>query len=261
MKVDVTVNFMAAGRGAWNSRGIGGTLSLDGTKPGMYYRLPASGTKYVGSANVTADDRAVKGAVKAYQGALNRRLGTKLTLDGILGPITSKAIVDFQKAKGEVADGAIGPKTSKSLLINDLATVVQRNWRLFPASQPVNQRILCGLITQESGWDAGAVGTVDNHDLGLMQINGDNHDYTEEQRLDPMIAFQFAFDYLFNALNDYRSVNIDDAIASYNLGLGGMSRWITQGRPILYWPSGSNPATDTPRRVWDYINTIKTACS
>lgn len=251
------------GRGAWSS--VGGTLALKSDNPGPYYKLPISGINYIGkSIDITdPNQRAVKGAVKAYQAGLNRRIGTKLLVDGILGPVTSKAIIEFQKVRGLAPDGAIGATTSKALLLNDLAKVVQQNWQMYPGTTAISQTILCGLVTQESGWDAGAVGYVDDHDFGLMQISGDNHDYTEEQRLDPMVAFQFAFDYLRNSINDYRIVTLDDAIASYNLGIGGASKWITAGRPNLWDPTG-RPPTDpkyNPRNVRGYITTIKTACA
>jgi peptidoglycan hydrolase-like protein with peptidoglycan-binding domain len=44
------------------------------------------------------------------QGLLNT-FGYKLTVDGIVGPVTMKAIVDFQKKNALVADGIVGPKT------------------------------------------------------------------------------------------------------------------------------------------------------
>jgi peptidoglycan hydrolase-like protein with peptidoglycan-binding domain len=44
------------------------------------------------------------------QGLLNT-FGYKLAVDGIVGPVTMNAIVDFQKKNGLVADGIVGPKT------------------------------------------------------------------------------------------------------------------------------------------------------
>lgn len=44
------------------------------------------------------------------QGLLNT-FGYKLAVDGIVGPVTMAAIVDFQKKNGLVADGIVGPKT------------------------------------------------------------------------------------------------------------------------------------------------------
>jgi hypothetical protein len=242
-----------SGRGAWSK--IGGTLSVDGTKPGVYYRTPATGTNYIGKTidQLDPNQRAVKGAVKAYQGALNRRLGTNLTLDGVLGPVTSGKITAFQKKAGEYVDGVLGPKTSKSLLLPDLQKVVRNYHTTNPGYDEITWVIVSGVINSESGWDAGAVGYVDESDLGLAQINGPSHPYTEAQRLDPMLAFPFVFIYLRDSLKTAKIVTIDDAIASYNLGVGGAGKWIDAGRPDIWKPS----ATSAPRDVRAYINRIK----
>jgi hypothetical protein len=243
-----------SGRGAWSK--IGGTLSVDGTKPGVYYRTPATGTNYIGKNidSTDANQRAVKGAVKAYQAALNRRLGIKLLVDGILGPVTSKAISDFQTKVGEYVDGVIGPKTSKSLLLPDLEKVVRNYRTAYPGHNEITSTIVSGVINSESGWDAGAVGYVDDKDLGLAQINGPAHpQYTEAQRLDPLLAFAFVFIYLRDSLDNAKIVTIDDAIASYNLGIGGAAKWIAAGRPDKWKPT----ATSAERDVRAYINRIK----
>jgi len=249
-----------SGRGAWNSRGVGGTLNIKGDGPGLYYRTPATGTDYIGKTVDTTDvnERAVKGAVKAYQAALNRRLGINLTLDGVLGPVTSKAISDYQAKAGEHVDGVIGPKTSKSLLLPDLQKVVRNYRTAYPGHDEITWIIICGIITNESAWDAGAVGAVDDEDLGLAQINGPSHtQYTEAQRLDPMVAFPFVFNYLRESLDYVSIVTIDDAIASYNLGVGGATNWIKAGRPDIWKPT----PTSAPRDVRGYIDRIKTACA
>ncbi len=247
-----------AGRGAWSK--VGGTLSIKGDAPGLYYRTPASGTNYIGKTINEADpnQRAVKGAVKAYQSALNRRMNLSLTVDGILGPVTSKAISDFQKSRGEYVDGVIGPKTSKSLLFADLQKV-GRQYRLAnPGTSVISDEILCGVISSESGWDAGAVGYVDDEDLGLAQINGPSHpQWSEAQRLEPNTAFVFVFNYLKDSLATAKIVTIDDAIASYNLGVGGAGKWIDAGRPDKWKPT----PTSAERDVRGYITKIKTACA
>lgn len=249
-----------SGRGAWNKYGVGGTLNVKGDGPGMYYRLPATGTNHIGKTIDATDpnQRAVKGAVKAYQGALNRRLGINLLVDGVLGPVTSKAIFDYQKQAGEYVDGVLGPQTSKSLLYPDLAKVVRNYRTAYPNHDEITAVIVCGLISNESAWDAGAVGYVDDEDLGLAQINGPSHpQYTEAQRLDPNLAFAFVFLYLKNSLDYSTIVTIEDAIASYNLGVGGASKWIAAGRPAIWKPT----PTSAPRDVAGYIERIKTACA
>ena len=56
--------------------------------------------------------------VRALQTALNTRLvgdGVALTVDGIYGPATARAVVFFQECQGLLADGIVGPATWKRL--------------------------------------------------------------------------------------------------------------------------------------------------
>src|SRR6185503_9203117 len=116
---------MTHGRGAWNNSGAGGTKKYkDETKPGPYY--------YLGSGDeptTNQDAFAVHGAVKAYQRALNRRLGDKyaIKVDGHFGPSTVAAVTRFQQLntdKGLTVWGGIGPDTSMVLLLPDVEKVV-----------------------------------------------------------------------------------------------------------------------------------------
>jgi peptidoglycan hydrolase-like protein with peptidoglycan-binding domain len=52
--------------------------------------------------------------IKWVQRALNR-LGFELTVDGILGPRTEAAVLEFQTRAGLEADGLPGPKTCQAL--------------------------------------------------------------------------------------------------------------------------------------------------
>jgi len=47
--------------------------------------------------------------VKCLQDAL------EIAADGIFGPLTQKAVINFQKSKGLVPDGIVGPKTKAAL--------------------------------------------------------------------------------------------------------------------------------------------------
>jgi peptidoglycan hydrolase-like protein with peptidoglycan-binding domain len=248
-----------AGRGAWPSNGLGGTLSSSGTGPGRFYRLPATGTNYIGKATPTdVNMRAVKGAVVAYQNALSARLGISLTPDGVLGPITASAIEQFQTKIKVTVDGVIGPETSKRLVCPDMQSVVWTERLKYPGLRQITPQIVCGTIQHESAFDAGAVGAIDDNDIGIAQINGPAWpDYTEAERLDPKVGFKFIYDYYRRAVNDDRINTIEDAIASYNLGVGGASRWISQGRPEEYYP----PNNVNPRYVWNYIDSIKGGCA
>ncbi len=50
------------------------------------------------------------------------RLGHTLTVDGIFGPDTAKAVMTLQKKAGVDPDGVVGPKT-RAVLLEALASV------------------------------------------------------------------------------------------------------------------------------------------
>jgi transglycosylase-like protein with SLT domain/putative peptidoglycan binding protein len=237
---------MGHGRGAWPNAGTGGTKAYkSSTKPGPYY--------YLGTGNLrptdSVDNLAVREAVKAYQRALNRRLGTDIEVTGHYNAATQVAVTQFQQKNSSLLTvwGGIGPDTSFLLLYPDLVKVVRQK-----ASSALTPVVVSGIIRHESSWDAGAVGYVDNTDLGLAQINGPSHpNLSAKDRLHPQTAFDFVISYMNSALGQLNG-NLKDAIASYNLGIGGAKRWISQGRPQWYTPQGASE----PRDVWAYISAV-----
>ena len=243
------------GRGAWPNSGAGGTRAFKtSNKPGPYYYL-GSGSLKPGD---SVDNFAVREAVKAYQRALNRRTGSKIDVTGVYNTATRVAITNFQQANSKMLTvwGGIGPDTSFLLLYPDLVNAVKKD-----ADSRLTPVIASGLIRHESSWDAGAVGYVDPTDLGLAQINGPSHpDLTARDRLHPQTAFEFVIAYMNRAIAHFFAEhprrsdanNMRDAIASYNLGIGGADRWISQGRPQWYTPQGAS----SPRDVWAYINAV-----
>ena len=235
------------GRGAWNVAGVGGTTKYkDATKPGPYYFLGTG--KAPDGRKRDANEFAVFRAVIAYQRALNRA-GYKLADDGFLGDKTSAALFDYQTKHPECGTpwGGVGPDTSKSLLL-PLAQATHAEH----ADSRIPLKVLTGVVKTESLWDAGAVGATDDNDLGLAQINGPSHpDLDVYERTLPVVAFNFVLDYLTNALNQLDG-NIRDAVASYNLGIGGARTWIKAGRPEIWQPT----ATSAPRNVSNYIDNI-----
>lgn len=233
------------GRGSWSASGVGGTRDFKRDRPGPYY------TRDIGRIKVVDNNtRAVFEAVKVYQRALNRQTSAVLAVDGWFGKVTHRAVVRYQKAAdipGTTAWGGIGPETSEHLLRPYVNAIVRRQESHIPA------RIVRGLIGKESQWDAGAVGFIDDDDVGLAQINADAHpDWGFVKRIKPLHNVQFIVDYLASNLKQLDD-DLEDAIAAYNLGVAGARRWIERGRPNEYTPPGSTSV----RHVWDYINEIK----
>jgi len=247
------------GRGAWNNAGLGGTKAYKSANPGPYYY---KGTGY-DQGTRDANEYAVWGAVKAYQKALTE-WGFPCTVDGLYGDQTVRQVTAWQTAWVKTGDpkasiwGGIGPESSEHML----KKVLDRVYAAFPDGDVlITKKIVSGVIRMESNWDAGAVGYVDNTDVGLAQINaGANPDWSTDQRLTPELSFNFVLSYLNVAL-DRLGLNIRDAIASYNLGVGGRNSsgvlvgckaWIAAGRPDIWTP----PYTTTPRAVKVYIDKI-----
>jgi peptidoglycan hydrolase-like protein with peptidoglycan-binding domain len=233
------------GRGAWPNKGTGGTLSLDGTKPGAFYRAPAADATMPGltaarsiraGASVNINDYAVWAAIKAIQ----KRVGLK-DQDGLFGADTANAVRIFQQRANLVDDGIVGPATSKRMWLYDLTHLVgytaQAKW------------LAGGHITYESGWDPGAVGVTTPVDLGLGQINGPAQPaLTVDQRLDPNVSLPFVAQLVTANLGAFGG-NVDDAVLAYNLGRQGARDWVAAGRPQMWGQ------TDTTK----YITRIKEA--
>lgn len=57
----------------------------------------------------------VGGVVRALQTALNDKHGYRLAVDGVFGPRTQAAVIEFQKHMGLVPDGVAGPVTWEAL--------------------------------------------------------------------------------------------------------------------------------------------------
>jgi len=146
--------------------------------------------------------------------------------------------------------GGVGPETSERLLRPWLGKTLSQ----LAHNVLVTATVVSGLVRTESQWDPGAVGYVDDRDLGLAQINADAHDnLSTDERLTPEVSFQFIIGYL-NASLSMLGNNLRDAVASYNLGIGGTRAWIAAGRPELWAPAGTDP--DKPRHVTTYIDAV-----
>jgi len=231
------------GRGTWTTRG--GTVTADGTQPGVYYAL-AAGRPLVGQASGSVDLWAVNRGVRAIQTAL-ARTGQTLTIDGIFGPRTKTAVVAFQQTQGAVrvgaADGVVGPRTATWLFLAHVKLIQQL--------LAIPSNLLYGLLAHESSFDPGAVGANvvapadrllpendllragEPADLGIGQLNLYwNPVCTRDQAMQPFPTgewpgtIRFAGNHLADALVHYKLV--DAAICSYNSPVRAQA-WDTTG--------------------------------
>lgn len=241
------------GRGAWTS--IGGCLRYDSklkkTVPGPYYMAPRNSPVMMGSkvasqlkAGTVPDlnEYVVFLAIKEYQKILNNITGSRLAIDGELGPLTDAIIKRMQTNMGVSADGEIGPLTTQAIVMPVLKASCRgvADWRL-----------VAGLAKQESTFDIGAVGYYDSEDIGIVQINGGAHTLTIEQRVDLSFATRWSAGKLDGSIAIFNG-SIRDAIASYNLGVAGTRAWIAAGRPAWYLPVGMTVL----RNVKGYIDSV-----
>lgn len=144
--------------------------------------------------------------------------------------------------------GGIGPESSELLLKPILIATVNKT----PRNPLITTKVVSGMVRAESLWDAGAVGYTDERDVGLAQINAEAHPtLSTDQRLTPEVSFAFICTYLTSNLAQLGN-NLRDAIAAYNLGVGGTRAWIKAGRPAVWTP----PGTRSSRKVKEYIDKV-----
>lgn len=84
------------------------TTSTKKTYSGTFPKLPTRGYFYYDTKNKKVVDKGTQ--VKNLQKFLNWAIGTKLKIDGSLGPACHKAILKFQKTYGLEQDGFFGSK-------------------------------------------------------------------------------------------------------------------------------------------------------
>lgn len=252
----VNLTYPTNGRGAWNAKGVGGTLNLAGTAPGPYFRAPAEGASVprIGLAvaqavrstktvSVSIDNYAVYRAVRAIQNELTRVGYDVGGVDGIWGPKVDVAVKSWQADQKIKADGIYGQQTAKTMWQPFVSREVARRQVFMNYLDGLVEDILGAHFTLESAWDLAAVGVANPRDVGLLQVNLDAHsDLTVDQATEPVSMVSWAFDFVVGNLN-YCGWNVDDAIACYNAGRGGASSWVQAGRPA--------------GRIADYVSLVR----
>lgn len=190
----------------------------------------AAGT--MSSANLS--QRAVNYGVKSIQRRVNE-LGwatdtgnEPIRVNGDLDAYTFFGIGWMQGKLGLRVDGRAGQTT----MLHALWPVIRDasgggRWT------PQVKHIVGAITAHESGYDPGAVGYEDDHDLGLVQINGPaNPTMTEADRFDYRKALTYALDRIKAAI-ETPGYTVDAAIASY--GYPSVAQhWVQTGTEL--WP-------------------------
>ena len=89
----------------------GGTIGLDDRKKHYKHALEVLGGEWEPPKVVHTTVR--KGSKGETVKAVQRALGA--TADGIFGPGTEKAVMQWQRSRGLVPDGIVGPKTLQAM--------------------------------------------------------------------------------------------------------------------------------------------------
>lgn len=256
LSVVLTYPLRNQGRGSFPLSGTGGTINGAGDKPGRFYRAPGSGAPkdllmpgligfraHRDNAECSINHYAVYRAVMFLQASFGEKV------DGILGPKTDAKVKAWQERQGLKADGIYGPASARRLLtplVERSAQIVHPEWASDLA------KIMRGTVSYESGWDHGAVGIQDPRDIGIAQAHLPVHpNLSVDDALDPQRALAWMarfIDYNLDAMKH----NVEDAVAAYNLGVGGARTWIEAGRPQFWTPVGST----TERDMHKYVQTI-----
>lgn len=212
-----------------------------------YYKLLAGTKMGFLPPNPTPDQVVVNLAVRAIQHELIYHGFTGHATGGQFGPKTRDSVKAFQASRKLGIDGIVGPLTGKAL------------WQRRIAEQEVTKGLrsgdLCGLVSWESLNDPGATGWKNPRDCGLAQINLDIHtSVSQVEAFDPAFSIPWAadnirghFDNLTACADDFE-LRMDCALASHNSPADGKF-WCANGHP-----------PDDDGQIAKYVQSIKDAC-
>ena len=242
------------GRGAWSRTGRGGTLRKSRTRitPGPHYLMHSDPNQTIGlrayllktvGMPVEQDYLATFHAVVGIQALCANYLERPIMLDGLFEAKTHQAVLDVQAHAGLTHDGIVGPGT--------MAKLVEPVAKGASKAAGVRWSLTFALMQNESALDPGAIGVLDPNDWGLAQINSlANPHISFSDAMCPSFATRYVANRLKISIAEFGDER--DAIASYNLGIGGTRQWIAAGRPDVWQP----PYADAERNVKVYIDRI-----
>lgn len=163
----------------------------------------------------------------------------------IFGTQMTQATEAFQTERALQVDGVIGPITALELY--------HKRFRDLEDKYAIPNDYVCKVCQLESAVDPGAVGVVDPHDHGIMQINSIAHpDITLVQAFDAAWSLEYFAKVLsanHASLNDW-----DAAVAAWNVGSGGAKYWLANGKPAhLIFP---NSTWDVGAQATKYVSLV-----
>jgi hypothetical protein len=113
----------------------------------------------MGDQSISEIDRNSKPYIQWYQTALNKFLGIRYPVDGIMGAQTRKAIERFQEIHGLVVDGIFGPQTECALVLAGAGKppggIVPS--QSFSTTQTLRQKVSQLAIQEWIRWDKGVI--------------------------------------------------------------------------------------------------------
>jgi soluble lytic murein transglycosylase-like protein len=195
--------------GAWDQyRAADGSFT-------RYYRRTRPVTVFPSDHRHAYGCRAVKRALTA-QGFVVAKMDSEKP---VIGSQAEEAIRAFQRSKKLTVDGIVGPQSARALFDHYI--------RIAEKDQGIPDRLACRKLALESNFDPACLGA-DGSDKGIAQIN-EVHKLAPEQVFEPAFAIPWAARYLrghYDALRDW-----DAALASYNMGRGAAREWQGAGKP------------------------------
>lgn len=206
----------------------------------------------------TTEELRVHWAVASFQKRLKMLGHFDREIGGVFGGGTENAVKKFQKQAGLKADGIIGRVTAKAIL--------QPYTRRMQTLYGIPDNLICGQITQESGWDPAAVGAFTDPtrgvDRGLVQINSWAHPDIEDH-----LAFNaaFAIEYgakrmrstfrgFYSSLTEEQQGNADLVRLAWDCAVAGHN---SPADANEWWTTGKPPDD----QIRDYVAAIRRHCA
>lgn len=172
-----------------------------------------------------------------------------ITNDPLFGNYARDNTVAFQKSVGITADGQLGPVTARYLF--------RKRAHSIETKYSIPQDLLNKQKSLESWNDPAAIGVVDPHDMGLMQIHLPYFPNTSvAEAIDPGYSIPWAGQKLSK---DYVNVgrDWDGALAAYNIGLFYATQWVKAGKPASGGPIVGSNGNDLYATATQYVSLVR----